>query len=427
MVNSIDFVDRPPPRQRRKILLSLILISIITLSTVLFFIYFPYPTEEESDSSDDHPDFPTIYITCYEALDNENYSNCIFALDSDESSERIDPLEAEIKIRGETSATYPKKGYRLQLSKGEPLLGMRDDDDWSLFASYYDYTRLKTKLSFNLWRILLSENNPTAILPRSRYVLLYFNGNFQGLYLLAEKNDRKLLGIDETTATNNTNSSVIFQAKGYTTFTVYEKDRWEQDWPNEDDGFYVKDKILPILIDFVNNSVNSSFYHPKNGIFANFSEINLIDFFLFNFFILHGDFWDKNYFIARNSHDSLFYLIPWDFDISFGQNATKLYDNTSKPIEEIRLKNRLYDRLLYNQTFRQNCTNRWNDLRSNIWSNASISNSISNIYSECRPFVQQDLNLWKQVYNSQNYINQLKDWTLDRLEFCDEYFNDGFL
>ena len=355
MVNSIDFVDRPPPRQRRKILLSLILISIITLSTVLFFIYFPYPTEEESDSSDDHPDFPTIYITCYEALDNENYSNCIFALDSDESSERIDPLEAEIKIRGETSATYPKKGYRLQLSKGEPLLGMRDDDDWSLFASYYDYTRLKTKLSFNLWRILLSENNPTAILPRSRYVLLYFNGNFQGLYLLAEKNDRKLLGIDETTATNNTNSSVIFQAKGYTTFTVYEKDRWEQDWPNEDDGFYVKDKILPILIDFVNNSVNSSFYHPKNGIFANFSEINLIDFFLFNFFILHGDFWDKNYFIARNSHDSLFYLIPWDFDISFGQNATKLYDNTSKPIEEIRLKNRLYDRLLYNQTFRQNC------------------------------------------------------------------------
>ncbi len=428
MVKAIDFVDRHPPRRRRRNLLSLILISIITLSTVLFFIYFPYPTEEESDSSDDHPDFPTIYITCYEALDNENYSNCVFELDSEESSERIDPLEAEIKIRGETSATYPKKGYRLQLSKGEPLLGMRDDDDWQLFASYYDYTRLKTKLSFNLWRNLLLENNPTAILPRSRYVLLYFNGDYKGLYLLAEKNDRKLLGIDETTATNYTNSSVIFQAKDYTNFTVYEKDRWEQDWPNEDEGFYVKDKILPPLIDFVNNSLNNTFYHPQNGIFANFSEINLIDFFLFNFFMLHGDFWDKNYFIARNSHDSLFYLIPWDFDISFGQNSTTIYDNTSTVIqEEICSKNRLYDRLLYNQTFRQNCTNRWNDLRNNIWSNESISNTISNIYSECRPFVQQDLNLWKQTYNSENYINQLKDWTLDRLEFCDDYFINDFL
>ena len=427
MANSIDFVDRPPPSRRRRILLSLIIISIITVSTVLFFVYFPYPIEEESDSSDDHPDFPTIYITCYEDLNNENYSNCIFELDSEESSERIDPLEAEIKIRGETSATYPKKGYRLQLSKGEPLLGMRDDDDWQLFASYYDYTRLKTKLSFNLWRNLLSENNPTAILPRSRYVLLYFNGDYKGLYLLAEKNDRKLLGIDKTTATNDTNSSVIFQAKDYTNFTVYEKDRWEQDWPNEDEGYYVKKKILEPLIALVNNSLNSTFYHPQNGIFANYSEINLIDFFLFNFFMLHGDFWDKNYFIARNSHDSLFYLIPWDFDISFGQNATTTYDNKSKPIEDIRKKNRLYDRLLYNQTFRQNCTNRWNDLRKSIWSNASISNTISNTYSECRPFVQQDLKLWKQAYNSEQYINQLEDWTLERLEFCDEYFNTNFL
>jgi len=427
MISSTDFVDRPPPRRRRRNLLAFIIISIITVSTVLFFIYFPYPIEEESDSSDDHPDFPTIYITCYEALDNENYSNCIFELDSEESSERIDPLNAQIKIRGETSATYLKVGYRLELSKGEPLLGMRDDDDWQLFASYYDYTRLKVKLSFNLWRNLFTENNPTAILPRSRYVLLNFNGNFQGLYLLAEKNDRKLFGIDKTTATNYTNSSVIFQAKDYTNFTEYEKDKWEQDWPNEDEGFYVKDKILPTLIDFVNNSINSTFYHPQNGIYANFSEVNLIDYFLFNFFILHGDFWDKNYFIARNSHDTLFYLIPWDFDISFGQNATATYDNTSKPIQEIRSKNRLYDRLLYNKTFKQNCTNRWNDLRNSIWSNASISNTISNIYSECRPFIQQDLNFWKQSFNSEDYINQLKDWTLDRLDFCDVYFNNDFL
>jgi len=162
MVSSTDFVDRPPPRWRRRNLLAFIIISIITVSTVLFFIYFPYPLEEESDSSDDHPDFPTIYITCYEDLDNENYSNCIFELDSEESSERIDPLDAQIKIRGETSATYPKVGYRLELSKKEPLLGMRDDDDWQLFASYYDYTRLKIKLSFSIWRNLFPVNPSLA-------------------------------------------------------------------------------------------------------------------------------------------------------------------------------------------------------------------------------------------------------------------------
>jgi len=427
MSSQVHFENKLPMQRRKKALIGLSVIILISVATITIFFLLPEPIKEEKDSSDDHPDFPTIYLTCNDELDNENYSNCVFELDSSESSERIDPLEAEIKIRGETSATYPKKGYRLQLSKGEPLLGMRDDDDWSLFASYYDYTRLKVKLSFNLWQDLLSENNPTAILPRSRYVLLYYNGNFQGLYLLAEKNDRKLFGIDRDSATNSTNSSVIFQAKDYTNFTIYEKNKWEQDWPNEDENLYVKDKILLPLINLVNTSKNSTFYHPQNGIYANFSEINLIDYFLFNFFILHGDFWDKNYFIVRNSHDTLFYLIPWDFDISFGQNATTKYDNTSTPIQEIRSKNRLYDRLLYNQTFRQNCTNRWNDLRSSIWSNTSISNTISNIYSECRPFIQHDLNLWKQSFNSEQYINQLRDWILDRLDFCHIYFNTIFI
>jgi hypothetical protein len=426
MAAQIQFENKLPMGRRKKALIGFLIIASISIATVSFLYFIPKPSEKDTDSSDDHPDFPTIYITCYEALDNENYSNCIFELDSEESSERIDPLDAQIKIRGETSATYPKVGYRLELSKKEPLLGMRDDDDWQLFASYYDYTRLKVKLSFNLWRNLLPVN-PTAILPKSKYVLLYFNGEFKGLYLLAEKNDRKLFGIDKTTATNYTNSSVIFQAKDYTNFTEYEKDKWEQDWPNEDEGFYVKDKILPTLIEFVNNSINSTFYHPQNGIYANFSEVNLIDYFLFNFFILHGDFWDKNYFIARNSHDTLFYLIPWDFDISFGQNATTTYGNTTDPIEEIRLKNRLYERLLQNKTFRQNCSARWNELRGDIWNNESISKTISNIYSECKPYVQHDLNLWNQPYNSENYIDQLKDWILDRLDFCDDHFNNNFI
>ena len=426
MAAQIQFENKLPMGRRKKALIGFLIIASISIATVSFLYFIPKPSEKDTDSSDDHPDFPTIYITCYEALDNENYSNCIFELDSEESSERIDPLDAQIKIRGETSATYPKVGYRLELSKKEPLLGMRDDDDWQLFASYYDYTRLKVKLSFNLWRNLLPVN-PTAILPKSKYVLLYFNGEFKGLYLLAEKNDRKLFGIDKTTATNYTNSSVIFQAKDYTNFTEYEKDKWEQDWPNEDEGFYVKDKILPTLIEFVNKSINSTFYHPQNGIYANFSEVNLIDYFLFNFFILHGDFWDKNYFIARNSHDTLFYLIPWDFDISFGQNATTTYGNTTDPIEEIRLKNRLYERLLQNKTFRQNCSARWNELRGDIWNNESISKTISNIYSECKPYVQHDLNLWNQPYNSENYIDQLKDWILDRLDFCDDHFNNNFI
>ncbi|MFX1445355.1 MAG: CotH kinase family protein [Promethearchaeota archaeon] len=422
----MEFVDKPPPSRTWRNLLVFIIISSITVSTLLFFVYFPYPIENESDSSDNHPDFPTIYITCYKTLDNENYSNCIFELDSEESSERIEPLEAQIKIRGETSATYPKVGYRIELSKGEPLLGMRDDADWQLFASYYDYTRLKVKLSFNLWRNLLSTNNPTAILPRSRYVLLYFNGNYQGLYLLAEKNDRKLFGLNKELQ-NDTDDSLIFQAKDPSNFSIYEEDKWEQDWPNEDEGYYIMDDIMTNLTKFVNSTSDDDFFNETSGIFTKFYKINLIDFFLFNFFILHKDFWHKNYFIIRNTNPSNFSLIPWDFDLTFGQNATTTYSPTENPEYEIRNNTLLYNRLLNNTWFRENCSARWIKLRDGIWSNQSIFNTLSYIYGEAKPYIQSDLNHWNQPVNSEIFINQLQDWISDRLYFCDNHFKYNFV
>ncbi len=427
MTSQVHFENKLPMQRRKKALIGFAIIALISVATITIFFLLPEPIKEEKDSSDDHPDFPTIYLTCNDDLDNENYSNCVFELDSSESSERIDPLNAEIKIRGETSATYPKKGYRLQLSKGEPLLGMRDDADWQLFASYYDYTRLKVKLSFNLWRNLLPEN-PTAILPSSRYVLLYLNGNFQGLYLLAEKNDRKLLRFDEEPISPPFNeSSLIFQAKDPSNFSYYYPENWEQDYP---DNNLIMDEIMTKLITFMNNTTNSTFFNPMNGIYSKFDEVNLIDFFLYNFFILHIDFWDKNYFIARNTHPNKFFLVPWDFDLSFGQNASDpilAYDED--PEAEIHEKNLLYDRLLKNDTFRQNCSARWKELRSpdsNVWSNESIFRILSRIYSECRIYLQVDLNIWNPPYNSEVYVNQLKEWITDRLEFCDYHFKYDF-
>ncbi|TFG08083.1 MAG: hypothetical protein EU539_03375 [Promethearchaeota archaeon] len=433
MSSYVHFENKLPRSRRKKSLISLAIISIITLSTILILIYFPYPKEKKKDSSDDELDFPIISITCYEELDNENYSNCIFELESSESSEEIDPMKARIKIRGETTATYPKKGYRLELSKGEPLLGMRDDDDWQLFASYYDYTRIRFKLSFNLWRNLLSVDNPTAILPKSRYVLLYFNAQFQGLYLLAEKNDRKLFGLNEN-LNNDTDDSLIFQAKDPSNLTVYEPDKWEQDWPNEDEGYYIIDDVMVNLITFINSSTSDiDFFNETTGIYTKFEEINLIDFFLFNYFILHLDFWNKNYFLIRDnttvSNPSKFSLIPWDFDLTFGQNIStpEDFENPTLDLEsKIREKNLLFDRLLGNQSFRENCSKRWDTLRKEVWTNESISNMIMSIYGECIGYAQLDLNIWDQNYTVDKYITELRQWISDRLSFCDDHFENDF-
>ncbi|MFX0073323.1 MAG: hypothetical protein ACFFAO_19775 [Candidatus Hermodarchaeota archaeon] len=110
MSYNVNFENKLPRSKRQKSLISLVIISVIALSTILVIAFFPHPVEkEDDDSSDDDPDFPTIHIICYGDLNTESYSDCIFALESSKSSEDIDAMEAKIKIRGETTATYPKK------------------------------------------------------------------------------------------------------------------------------------------------------------------------------------------------------------------------------------------------------------------------------------------------------------------------------
>ncbi|MBA7706147.1 hypothetical protein ES703_114994 [subsurface metagenome] len=226
---------------------------------------------------------------------------------------------------------------------------------------------------------------------------------------------------------NDTDDSLIFQAKDPSNFSKYEVDKWEQDWPNKDEGYYIMDDIMINLTKFVNSTSDDDFFNETCGIFTKFYKNNLIDFFLFNFFILHKDFWYKNYFIIRNTNPSNFSLIPWDFDLSFGQNATTTYSATDDPEYEIRNNTLLYNRLLNNTWFRENCSARWTKLRNGVWSNESIFNALSAIYSECKNYIQLDLNIWNQNFNSQIYIDNLNDWISDRLKFCDLHFKNDFI
>ena len=406
------FKSKKPTHRGRKELIVLSILASICLSTIYVYTYFLYPSIVS-------PDLPTITILCNDEINRDSDVDCIFEMDS----ERIN---ANIRLRGETASKYPKKSYRLELSVQKALLGMRKDDDWILFALYNDHQRLNTKLSMDIWNSL-DEDNPTAILPKTRYVKLYLNAEFQGLYLLAEKNDRKLFKLDK--AQNNIDSSLIFQAKYWTTLNKYEKQCWEQDWPNEDEDIFIMDEILTELISFINNTPDDIFFDPNIGIYSKFDKLNLIDFYVFNFFIQHKDFWSKNYFIARNTNPSKFFLIPWDFDSCIG-GRWDLYSAKENRELTIREKNRLFDRLLSNDNFRQDCNNRWIDLRESVWKEEKIVNKLSDNYEEIDDILEIELKMWqrerkkKEEIEVDKHIKDLFQWISDRLIFCDSYFSE---
>jgi len=421
LINKNFKISIPLNRKKSRFFTLLIIASLF----ISFSIYFSYYLNSPINPSE----IPRINITCQEELNSEDYVNCTFELIGSDESERILPMNSEIKVRGFFNARLPKKGYRIELSRRISLLGMRKDDDWLLFAMFLDLPHMRIKLSFDLWRRLYSQN-PTAILPDSKYVSLYINGKFHGIYLLAEKNDRRLFELNDPQ--NNIMSSLIFQAGSHeTNFIGYTNGDWEQKWPNEDDDYYIMDDIMIELTLFIRNSNNSEFFSHTSGIYSKFNKLNLIDFYLFNFFILHKDFWSQNYFLVRNDHPSKFFLIPWDFDSSFGQYLDRKYSSQEDPTSDIISRNYLFSRLLNNEEFKIDVINRWFQLRKDLWTAEFILDEVSEMYEEIKDILEVDAEMWYSKIFQENWeeeldeaIKYLFDWIPKRLQFCDMYFSE---
>ncbi|MFX0186767.1 MAG: CotH kinase family protein [Candidatus Hodarchaeota archaeon] len=418
-------MQKSPSTRRKKEIKVLTVIGTVLMSLLVYFNYIRYiPICFKG--------FPIIKINFEGDLDYEEYIDCTFEVDNCKDSNKIEQIDSKIRLRGSGlgwNKISPKKGYRIELKEPKSLLGMREDDDWLLFSLYFDYPRMRIKLAMELWRSLLY-TDPTAILPNSEYVCLYLNGEFRGLYLLAEKNDRRLFNLEN--CQNNVNSSLIFQVKHETDLNYYDKDVWEQDWPNEYEGIYIMDAVLYDLINFIHQPSIEVFFNCKNGIYSKFNKQNLVDFFIFNFFIDHQDFWNHNYFIVRNTYPSKFFLIPWDFDRSLGGYIWDTYDSDRNPESEIVKINALYHRLLNNFSFREDCKNRWFELREIIWTEDQILNILEEIYDDIKQVLEIDVDLWNsrepisfredKKNNIQNSVSHLFNWIPERLEFCDLYF-----
>ena len=91
------------------------------------------------------------------------------------------------------------------------------------------------------------------------------------------------------------------------------------------------------------------------------------------------------------------------------------------------------DKLLSNQSFRQECKVRWYELREKNWQNDIIMDILSDIYYEIYNTLSIDINMWNMrspiLFREErkNDINKsiklLFDWINERLEKCDHYFS----
>ena len=223
-----SFEKLKPSRIKRE-LIPLIIISAITLLSIIYFSY------HDSVGSIKHsPEVPTVYIKTSGEIFNS--SQQCFLKFSPNSNMFVNSRWANHYLAADIRKRNSDGGFSFELYQNENLFDIRNDDDWLLLPSGNNLDALRTKLAFDIYNMI--QNNDSKIrLPHSKLVEVFINGGYQGLFLLSERIDRKMLDLEiqENLSTPEDND-MIFKAANWDGYFYTYPDSlntpWELLYPN---------------------------------------------------------------------------------------------------------------------------------------------------------------------------------------------------
>jgi hypothetical protein len=334
-------------------------------------------------------------------------------------------------IRGGSSRLNPKKSYKISLYKhnqtgaGElrknkvSLLGMREDDDWILYAIYSEDTKVRDKLSIDIW------NNSGALANDSQgyygyhmeYIELFQNGVYCGLYGLMERVDYKQLAL--TQAGEAQQPDYLYKQKDP---EVYEL---KGDYSSEDEeNFEVLNAYLECL-----NAEDEVFAEKIGDIIDVDSALEV---WIYLQAVMGMDNTARNIFYPVVYEDGQYrmYFLPWDMDYSWGNVHDFDALNRSRFSEEIltmRISWKLGDRLIRLDVdgAREKVARRWKELRSSVYSDSYLQEQIDAAVHQVidSGAFYRDERTWVDSQHSEDYEG-LKTLACERMDFLDEYMED---
>lgn len=131
--------------------------------------------------------FPAIYITGTSEIDDltEEYLPVSVSLSNAEKEFSFDDSSANIRIRGNSSAKFEKKSFKIKFSEKKNLLGLgkAERKDWVLISNHCDQSLMRNYVAYNMAQSF----DGLQVAYNSAHVDVYINGEYNGVYLLTEQ------------------------------------------------------------------------------------------------------------------------------------------------------------------------------------------------------------------------------------------------
>lgn len=118
-----------------------------------------------------------------EASDRESFQElCEITIIGEEGEVFFNTPNAILSGRGNSTWAAAKKPLKFRLGQAAGLLGMEEALNWNLLANAYDGSHMRNKIMMDL-----SNSISEDFMAEGEWTEVYYNGEYAGLYLLAEK------------------------------------------------------------------------------------------------------------------------------------------------------------------------------------------------------------------------------------------------
>jgi hypothetical protein len=355
-----------------------------------------------------------------------------------------------IEIRGKSSTGFPKTNFGLEtrdengLDDNVSLLDMPPESDWVLHGPYSDKSLMRNALAYELGRQL------GRYQPRTRFVELYLNGEYWGVYLLAEKIKRDEDRVDMPAVADSPDQGEITGGYIFKRESSGEGTGWVSDYgtiydyhePRAEEITQAQSRYLDQLLNDFETMMQSSSFEDQDVGYPSFLDVDsFIDYAIITEISRNIDGYRKSAYTQKlpESMGGLMVMGPlWDFNLAFG-NANYcnseltdgwLYNGQHLCIDLTQIPF-WWITLIDSESFQERMRCRWEEHREGPLSDSNIRHVIGSWRAQLVEAQRRDQQRWGTigeyvwpnpvVWDTWNQeVAYLQSWTLERAAWLDD-------
>lgn len=370
-----------------------------------------------------------------------------------------------IEWRGSSSQNFPKKSYGFNTKSNDlenidvSLLGMPEENDWILYAPYTDKTMIRDVLTYTLDATLGHWS------PRCRFVELFLNGSYQGVYVLMEKIKRNKNRVDIAKLTTTDNSGADLTGgyiikidkttggggEGWNSdyYNVANRTYYQYEYPKSKDITSAQKSYIQTWVRAMESALYQEKYTGTGSYHDYLNDSSFIDFMIINELSKNVDGYRLSSFLYKGKNDKMNCGPIWDFNLTYGnanyyngwattgfQYQANLTQWNGQP--DYWQNPFWWNKLLRDPSYVNKLKKRWATLRKKELSDQRITfviDSLTNVVAEAQVRNYQrwpilGTYVWPNYnYAGNNYpaeVSWMKNWIGQRLVWLDQQWPYNF-